>query len=475
MSDIYREGSEGASAHRDDLLRRRREELALLPPVVRRIVIARAARVGAAMAVTGLGAALIVLAAWPALAGGSANALPDHPALLTALLGMMWGGGVLGWWVARARAEQRFAAAMSRYVVPSGSVDYDLQRLDHERPADAARAMAHALDLRALVMPTIAATLLLPATAVYALALHAAGTWPPVSAIETGLGDAAAIMAALAAVAVAVVAVLGRIALRNVGLAVASQVVAMISFVAAVSAIGYHFDDAAVALFGVTGMTGALALAAYHSRNERIRLGDSKDVAPFVTYSTATPLGRGVARLCAAARRLPPALRGACVIGTIVGSVFALTKLAYHPERHGLANLDMPMYGGIEAGARPSLTKPNPPSSRRVVGDGSVEIRATVTDRDVVYVQLFDDLQIVPKGWHATLTVAANDPAVAVATDQAKGDAAWRTVPASLEIDACDRARKLELFVRDATAAMVVPSRVATLRVTVDLRTAPCP
>ena len=71
-----------------------------------------------------------------------------QPAPLSTLLSGSWIIGLVAWAISRARVEHRFAVAMSKYVLPSNDLDHDVERLDHERPDDIARAMGHQLEVQ---------------------------------------------------------------------------------------------------------------------------------------------------------------------------------------------------------------------------------------------------------------------------------------------------------------------------------------
>src|SRR5580693_3422725 len=168
MSDIYRDPTEGAAAKRQDLLRRRRDDLATMPHAIRRVVVARDARVAAGLAMTIGGVATLATALRPTWAARLDSILPGvQPASISTLLFGAWLIAFLAYMVSRARSEHRFAVAMSHYVLPGRDLDYDLQRLDHERPDEMARDMAHRREVASVAWLVLGASLVVPATLLY--------------------------------------------------------------------------------------------------------------------------------------------------------------------------------------------------------------------------------------------------------------------------------------------------------------------
>ncbi|HEY5925589.1 MAG TPA: hypothetical protein VIV11_28080, partial [Kofleriaceae bacterium] len=96
----------------------------------------------------------------------------------------MWLVGLFTYFAARAVDEHRFAVAMSKLVMPSKDVDQDVERLSHENPDQAARDMAHRLEVRSAALPVLAAGVMLPVTALYVAAIYRAGGWPVIADFE---------------------------------------------------------------------------------------------------------------------------------------------------------------------------------------------------------------------------------------------------------------------------------------------------
>ncbi len=354
MSEIYRDGSEEAAAHRDDLLRRRRDELAVMPHAVRRVVVARSARIGASVAVIALGAALVALGESSSLDHAIANALPNHPALLTALLATMWGGGVFAWWVARARCEHKFAVAMSRYVLPGRDLDHDLQRLDHEHPDSGARDMAHRLEGRALLLPVVAASVLVPATAIYLAAVYVAGTWPPVSAVETGLADNACAFAGIGVLGIAAAWLFGTFARKQPKLLHVFDGLVLFSGLGAFAAANDGASSAALGLLGVATLALALTVGVRRMLAERRTLGDEVVV---IRYPVAAFARRSLAWVGKQCMRGLSRRRHVCFAVALVAFGVGFAELA-HQRRAAQVE-------PIDAAIKLPLTYPSPQPPRR--------------------------------------------------------------------------------------------------------------
>ncbi|HEX5061063.1 MAG TPA: hypothetical protein VFV99_16975 [Kofleriaceae bacterium] len=200
-SEIFRDPTEGVNARRADLLRRRRDELVMMPHAIRRVYVARRARTAASVAIAFVGTALLAVAAKPAWAAYLAKGLPGiNPAVLCTGIVAMWLVGLFTYFAARAVDEHRFAVAMSKLVMPGKDVNADVERLSHENPDQAARDMAHRLEVRSSAWPVIAAAVLVPVTALYAAAIYRAGGWPVIAEFEASVAVHAKALLACAGV-----------------------------------------------------------------------------------------------------------------------------------------------------------------------------------------------------------------------------------------------------------------------------------
>lgn len=212
MSEIFRDRTEGVIARREDLLRKRRDEFVMMPHAIRRVVVARAARKAASIAMITAGIGMVAVALSPSLASRIAGGLPGiNPAVISTFVGAAWVLGLVAYATSRARSEHRFAVEMSTTVLPGEDVDNDIDRLSHERPAMVARRMAHRLEVASAALPVAAAAFVLPATLVYvAHGIYAKG-WPSTAAYEQNLIHVgAALTAAAVAGVVAAIAMTRR-------------------------------------------------------------------------------------------------------------------------------------------------------------------------------------------------------------------------------------------------------------------------
>jgi len=120
-----------------------------MPHTIRRVVVARAARAAASLAAIACGTAMLAVALSPSLARFVASGLPGiNPAVVSTGVAAAWVLGLVAFAISRARAEHRFAVAMSTYVLPGEDLDQDIERLSHERPDRVARTMAHRHEVR---------------------------------------------------------------------------------------------------------------------------------------------------------------------------------------------------------------------------------------------------------------------------------------------------------------------------------------
>jgi hypothetical protein len=405
MPDIYRDPSDGAAARRDHLLRRRRDELATLPHAVRRVVVARSARIGASLAVALLGATLVGLASWPAATSYLGAHLPNHPAVLTAMLCATWLGGVFAWWVARARCEHRFAVAMSRFVLPGADVASDVERLDHEHVDEQARAMAQRLEIRSAALPVLASALVVPATAVYLAAVVSAGGVPTLTSVEGGLADAAGWLALLGVAGGIAALLVSRPALRSRKAAVLGiGLVPAATIYAAIAA-----DEGAMTLawtlVGAIAIAAAIGTASWRLVRERVALDATDPAAGSEVITVRAVVRQLVAAVRAVARRARATSRrtrvtSACALASIASFVGLM-------EMHGSHAAVATATASSQPASVVAHTLPDADDyrvERRLDGDALVTITGS---GQPVTVTPFDDMLEVPHGWHATLTVTS--------------------------------------------------------------------
>ncbi len=227
----------------------------MMPHAIRRVFVARRARIAASITVAALGTALLAVALNPPWAQFLAKGMPGiNPAVLCTFVVAMWIAGGFAYLAARALDEHRFAVAMSRMVMPGVDLHADLERLAHEHPDQAAREMAHRLEVRSAALPVLAAGMLLPVTALYIGAAIRAGGWPAIADFEAmvalhanklalcaGIGALTAVVVTKRAARVPFAApVAGAIAIAGTGIAVATTMwlVPMMLIVATVALVG---------------------------------------------------------------------------------------------------------------------------------------------------------------------------------------------------------------------------------------------
>src|SRR5262249_40278841 len=83
---------------------------------------------------------------------------------------------------------------------PTGDVNDDVERLSHENPDQAARDMAHRLEVTSAALPVLAAGVLLPVTALYLGAAVRAAGWPVIAEFEAAVTNHAMHLIACAGV-----------------------------------------------------------------------------------------------------------------------------------------------------------------------------------------------------------------------------------------------------------------------------------
>ena len=203
----------------------------MMPHAIRRVFVARRARTVASLTVALLGAAMIAIAISPAWTQLLAKGLPGiNPAVLCTLVVAMWIVGLFAYVAARAIDEHRFAVAMSRFVMPGKDLNEDLERLTHEHPDQAARDMAHRLEVRSAALPVLAAGVLLPVTALYLGAAIRSGGWPVIAEFEASVAAHAKHLLACASVGAVTSIAMTRRAMRLPAAAPTIGALALICF-----------------------------------------------------------------------------------------------------------------------------------------------------------------------------------------------------------------------------------------------------
>jgi hypothetical protein len=410
VNEIFRDPTEGALERRRDLLRRRREEWATMPHAVRRVVVARSARIAASSALALVGT-LLIAAAWsPAVAHAVVRILPGgDPAPIATLLALAWVAGLAAYGLGRARAEHRFAVAMSRAVLPGEDLDFDIERLSHERPDELARREAHGLEVRSAAWPAIAAAAIGPATLVYvARALRAHG-WPHINPFEDALVAHGAGLAGGVLAGLLVAAMLTRPGARRRGLAPLALVAAL------VAAAGALLGPAALATACVvtTALGLTVAYVVWRLGRERALIAATSPAAGselFTVRGLARAVTSGLRAAAAFARQrrwVGAAAVGAGVLAIGFGVAFGLaSRPAASQPRASAARviLPSPVY------ADPVAVPPRPQAAPDGVGQAHFAAHLDRYDGFTWTTQGLGGLAQVPAGWHARVVVTLTDP-----------------------------------------------------------------
>jgi hypothetical protein len=406
VSEIYRDRTEGAAAKRQELLRRRRDELVTMPHAVRRVVVARSARIAAGMAIALSGAVLLVAAATPKLALWMTTWLPGiQPAPLSTLLSVMWIVGIVAWAIGRARVEHRFAVAMSHYVLPGDDLDQDIERLDHERPDEIAREMAHGLEVSSAAWPVIAAALILPVTALYISRGVAVHGWPVMSEFEASLAAHSGALIAIAIGGAVAAIVMTR---RSARMPAAAPIAGSAALLAALVAIGLAARGAHAVWWvaGLAVITGSIGYAARRLRIERVLIA-ADDPAAGSELFTLRGFLRSVRTQLGTAYRMLRGVRGYRLWRfALLAFVIAPMYLVF-----GRGHSSSARVAAIKPGAvmprTATAVEPSPslaPDDKVVRVGNRFEVDVTLGDH-AVDIESLSDLGMVPANWHATIGI----------------------------------------------------------------------
>jgi hypothetical protein len=423
MSEPFRDRTDGALARRQDLLRKRRDEFVTMPHAIRRVVVARAARKAASLAIIASGAAMLVVAMSPSLAGYIARGLPGiNPAVISTFLGGAWILGLVAFATSRGRSEHRFAVAMSSYVLPGQDLDQDIERLSHEHPDQVARHMAHRLEVASAALPVAAAAVVLPATLVYfAHAFYAKG-WPSTAAYEANLADvASALVVAAVAGALAAIA-MTRPSARSPRMTMPALLIsAATGGIAAFSLINRDLPLTWVCTV-LSVISASIAVINWRLTKERTALEVNDPAAGSELFTL-----RGLFATCkeaflaAKARVSPSMIIGATAFGLLLicaGSpVTAGTKsAAASPSGHSQSTVVNRIHY-----AQPGSSS----YEMMATGDGRLRITATFVDgKPVNLLGGISGIAFLPQNWkaHVTIRLEANDLPGTIAVTPFPGD-----------------------------------------------------
>ncbi|MEO6773804.1 MAG: hypothetical protein ABI467_12430 [Kofleriaceae bacterium] len=454
-SEIFRDRTEGAAAKRQELLRRRRDELVTMPHAVRRVVVARSARIAASMAITLGGIALIAAASSPSLAGRLASVMPGiQPAPLSTLLSGSWIIGLVAWAISRARVEHRFAVAMSRYVLPSGDLDQDVERLDHEHPDDIARTMGLELEVRSAAWPILAAGVIVPATALWAARILRTHTWPVMSDFEVALAIHAKALALIGLASTIGAIAMTRKALRRPVIATLALPVGAVATALTFVAFG-RSAGAAWLLCGGAVVVTAIGLVARKLRAERALLEIDDPAAGselFTIRGAIRELRAGLVTAAAHWRRVPLRLRMAtgvvALLGCTWGAVHYWRGYAHGPVTVAIAN-PLPTVGELMPVAQNLPINPVVASTIKVDRIGSRFWVEALLDANGDAVIPMIGFKTVPEGWRATLAIemVSADPLGFVTETGDVHTLSPASPRTELTIDACTAPKALAVHV----------------------------
>lgn len=410
MSDIYRDPTEGAAAKRQDLLRRRRDDLATMPHAIRRVVVARDARVAAGLAMTIGGVATLATALRPTWAARLDSILPGvQPASVSTLLFGAWLLALLAYMVSRARSEHRFAVAMSHYVLPGRDLDYDLQRLDHERPDEMARDMAHRREVASVAWLVLGASLVVPATLLYvANGIHVDG-WPIMREFEASLADQARSFALYGAIGL-----VGALVMTTRG--ARGSRVAVIDFAATAGIVVLSRITALPIELAVVPL--AMGILVHRLRRERLAITALDPAAGSELFSLRDTLRATWRGLCAAGRVAgkPATLRAvvalAVLAGVFVGGSQTLRRKKLAPAAQPQMAVEPVAPAHASFDKMPYLSPHvvyNFPSPGVFTIDAQLDARGSITVDDLA------NLGALPPHWLASIEVTTTTGPIEVA------------------------------------------------------------
>jgi hypothetical protein len=372
----------------------------MMPHAIRRVYVARRARTAASLAIALLGGVMLAIAAQPAWTQFLARGLPGiNPAVLCTMVVAMWIVGLFTYFAARAIDEHRFAVAMSRLVMPGKDVNEDLERLAHENPDQAARDMAHRLEVRSAALPVLAAGVLLPVTVLYIGAAYRAGGWPVIADFETSVAFHASKLLTCAGVGGLLAIVMTKRAAR---LPVAAPTMMILAVGTGVLAFA-----TSLWLLPLVTIVATVAVVVRRLRIER-ELLQAEDPAAgseiftirgFIRQLRATA-SAAIARVRKVrARRV--AIAGA-VVATAIGGVMMMMPAKHAPPMS--KTMEYTKLGGTVAVTRTTA----PSGSQSMVepmGDGRLKITLDLADNAPIDIPALAGMRFVPPMWIARVKV----------------------------------------------------------------------
>ena len=375
----------------------------MMPHAIRRVYVARRARTAASLAITLVGAAMLVIAAKPTWTAFLAKGLPGiNPAVLCTLTVAMWLVGLFTYFAARAVDEHRFAVAMSKLVMPGKDVNEDVERLSHENPDQAARDMAHRLEVRSSTLPILAAAVLLPVTALYAVASWRAHGWPVIADFE----------AAVATNAMKLIACAGGgmvLALAMTKRATRLPIVAPMAAIVAVACIGVAVGIKTMWLIPPALLLGTMALVVRRLRIERDKLQAEDPAAGseiftirgFIRQMRASGAAV-IARVNKISRRRKIII-GATLAASVLGGSLMIQSKKHKRQQAAQAAVSAAMVR--KAIQTPTVTPTGSRSQVEPMGDGRLKVTLDLADDKPLVIPSLNGLSSVPPMWTATVRI----------------------------------------------------------------------
>jgi hypothetical protein len=415
------------------------------------------------------------------------------PAPLATILTATWVIGVVAWAMSAARSQHRFAVAMSRYVLPSEDLDHDVERLDHERPDDMARAMGHRLEVGSAAWPIAAAGAIAPATVLWLSLLVRDRAYVPVARLEDAIAGHAWALGAFAIAGALAAVVMTRRAARKPLVAIVLAPVAVGAFATSVLATGM---DGAWIYGSLAAISAVGAVIVRRLRRERTLIDVADPAAGselFTIRGAIRALRAGLARtragLAAMVAGVQRAGRGTHLVISAIAAIAAATIVAAtmfsrstprddDAARARLSAMPHPTaVASVQPAPSPSpehplaLPTPPPPSPSPFhveAAAGSFWYEVTLDDHGNAWLPIVD-VTTLPRGWQAELDVELVSPdrerGIRVTVDEASTDASVELGPrgrvTKLTIDACLQPKALGF----AVAAPHLARKRVTLRV----------
>jgi hypothetical protein len=367
----------------------------MMPHAIRRVYVARRARTAASISIALIGGAMLAIAAQPAWTQYLARGLPGiNPAVLCTMIVAMWFVGALAYFAARAIDEHRFAVAMSRLVMPGKDVNADVERLAHENPDQAARDMAHHLEVRSAAWPVLAAGVLLPVTALYIAAAYRAGGWPVIAQFETSVAVHAHKLLACAGVASVLAIVMTKRAAR---LPVAVPTMMVLAAITGATALVSSLWLVPLALVVAT-----VGLVVRRLRIERDLLQAEDPAAGSEIFTIRGFIRELRATASAALARVKQTRRRRVVIGaTAVAIGGVMLMMPARPKTMYGAEPQIGAFAGTRRVVTPTIEPTGAKTSVESMGDGRLKITLDLVDASPVNIPALAGMRNVPPLWMA--------------------------------------------------------------------------